>query len=71
MVWDGLPQHWIRDTQMMIGCEFHNIGDWHEFDSRRILQMDGKAAEAFWAENKTSLLALADAHAKKAAAVTK
>ena len=56
--------HWsvlIFDGHMKIGCELHSLADWDQFDDRRILQMDGRAALGFWRANKVSLLAMARA----------
>lgn len=40
------------DTVLQIGCERHLISKWAEFDDKRILEMDGKAALKFWRKYK-------------------
>ena len=37
---------------LQIGCERHPIADWRNFDTRRIAEMDGKAALKFWDKYK-------------------
>ena len=37
---------------LQIGCERHLISEWAEFDSARIVQMDGKPALIFWKKYK-------------------
>ena len=51
----------ITDHHMMIGCEFHLISEWREFDDRRIAEMDGLPAARFWRTHKATLLAICDA----------
>ena len=51
----------IIDQRMMIGCEFHLISEWREFDDRRIAQMDGLSASRFWRTHRKTLLAICDA----------
>ena len=48
----------ISDTEMVIGCERHEISDWQSFDNRRIIQMDGARAAKFWKTHGQYLLAL-------------
>ena len=52
----------VTDNHMMIGCEFHLISEWREFDDRRIAQMDGLPASRFWRDHRTALLAICDAN---------
>ena len=40
---------------LQIGCEKHAISDWWEFDDKRILEMDGKSALAFWRKWKDQI----------------
>jgi hypothetical protein len=40
------------DKFLQIGCEKHLIGDWWEFDNKRIAEMDGRKALRFWKDNK-------------------
>ena len=51
----------ITDHHMLIGCEFHMISEWREFDDRRIAQMDGLSASRFWRAHRSALLAICDA----------
>ena len=51
----------VTDHHMMIGCEFHLISEWREFDDRRIAEMDGLPAARFWRTHKATLLAICDA----------
>jgi len=56
--------HWVKCIQietyaisytaeiLQIGCERHPIADWRNFDTRRIAEMDGKAALKFWDKYK-------------------
>ena len=62
--------HWIvyiLDKHMQIGCELHSLAEWRTFDDARIVQMDGRDALRFWRQNKTALLALAEADGRGAA----
>ncbi len=52
----------IWDTHMQIGCEFHSHNEWASYNDTRIRLMD-RAARAFWAEWKPTLLALCAKHA--------
>ena len=54
----------ILDQHMQIGCELHSLAEWEVFDERRILQMDGRKAAAFWAANKGALLSIARANGR-------
>ena len=38
----------IFDEHMKIGCELHSLEKWFSFDTKRIIEMDGKAATNFW-----------------------
>ena len=51
----------ILDQHMQIGCEFHSLAEWEAFDDRRILEMGGRKAAAFWAAHKDALLSMARA----------
>ena len=46
----------IFKSHMQIGCEFHTHQEWDEFDNRKIISMDGKAAAEFWKEHKDLLM---------------
>ena len=46
----------VTPEYLKIGCEQHSHDYWRSFDDRRILQMAGKNAAEFWADNKTWLL---------------
>ena len=54
----------ITDDHIKIGCEFHTLKEWSEFDNHRILEMDGKPALKFWKEHKELLLGLAKANGR-------
>ena len=60
----------ITDHHMMIGCEFHLISEWREFDDRRITEMDGLQSSRFWRDHKTVLLAICDANRPNEAEAT-
>lgn len=49
----------ILDDHMQIGCQLHPISAWGEFDYRRIAEMDGKRAVAFWRRHGVALIAMA------------
>ncbi len=49
----------VFDEHMQIGCEFHTLADWTNFDDRRITQMDGRNSLRFWTAHRTGLLAFA------------
>jgi uncharacterized protein YjbI with pentapeptide repeats len=49
----------ILDAHMQIGCQFHSLHDWDQFDDATIAAMDGRDALRFWRANKTALLGLA------------
>ena len=55
----------IFDDHMQIGCKFHSLSEWMEFDNDSIIRMDGKAAATFWLANKDALLALAAANGRR------
>ncbi|MCG7945825.1 MAG: pentapeptide repeat-containing protein [Candidatus Thiodiazotropha taylori] len=48
----------IFDEHMTIGCEFHSLADWFDFDDKRIIEMDGKEAMTFWKQWKEPLKAI-------------
>ena len=53
-----LGLHWdiiIFDSHMKIGCEFHSILDWAEYDDNRISKMGSYALE-FWEKSKSFLM---------------
>ena len=60
----------VTDHHMRIGCEFHLISEWREFDDRRIAQMDGLSAARFWRDHRTALLAICDANRPNKAEAT-
>ena len=60
----------VTDHHMRIGCEFHLISEWREFDGRRIAQMDGLSAARFWRDHRTALLAICDANRPNKAEAT-
>ena len=45
----------IFDSHMKIGCEFHAIKKWENFNDDEIQEMDGNALK-FWQKNKEMLL---------------
>ena len=51
----------IFDAHMQIGCEFHSLVDWWEFDDARIVKMDGKKALEFWRKWKAPLQVICSA----------
>lgn len=51
----------ITDNHISIGCEFHPIHEWENFDHKVISDMDPKAYD-FWAEHRTTILGLANIH---------
>ncbi|MFK5950904.1 MAG: hypothetical protein QM500_19300 [Methylococcales bacterium] len=55
----------IIDQYIRIGCEYHLITEWLEFDDKRILEMDGKDALKFWNKHKKSILIFAEIHRVK------
>jgi len=55
----------IFENHMQIGCKFHTHQEWDEFDNRRIIEMDGKAAAEFWKEHKDLLMGFCKFMAKK------
>lgn len=61
----NIPNGWpvtILDEHMQIGCELHTYEDWAAFDDRRILEMSGKRALAFWRANRDWLIAACVRH---------
>ena len=58
----------ITDQHMLIGCEFHLISEWREFEGRRIAQMDGRASTRFWTAHKSTLLGICDSERPQAKA---
>ena len=59
LFWDII----IFDSHMKIGCEFHSIADWGEFDDERINNMDSNAL-AWWQKNKASILSFCAANGR-------
>jgi uncharacterized protein YjbI with pentapeptide repeats len=49
----------VLDAHMQIGCQFHSLHDWEQFDDSVIAAMDGRGALRFWRANKDALLGLA------------
>ena len=47
------PEH------IKIGCQWHAINDWFDFDDDAILKMDGKKAKKFWDVWKPILMQMA------------
>ena len=55
----GLPYSvTIIDKHMQIGCEFHEITEWVDFDERRIAAMDGVRSSRFWRDHGAMLIGL-------------
>ena len=55
----GLPYSvTIIDKHMQIGCEFHEITEWVDFDERRIAAMDGVRSSRFWRDHGPMLIGL-------------
>jgi hypothetical protein len=48
---------------MKIGCEFHAIKDWFEYDDSRIESMDSDALD-FWETSKAMLQSVCSAHGR-------
>ena len=55
----------IWDAHMEIGCEFHALAEWAEFDTKQIVVMDGERGAEFWKAHKGVLLALAASDGRK------
>lgn len=55
----------IFDSHMRIGCKFFSLEDWWKFDSRTIVEMDGKRALEFWKAWKPALKAVCVAEGRK------
>ena len=55
----------ITDGHIRIGCEFHTIAEWRDFDDRRILKMEGRTAINFWRAHKAAIMSICDARAEK------
>ena len=51
LLWDII----VFDTHLKIGCEFHTIKEWSEFDDGIIDNMDTRAL-GFWKESKSFIL---------------
>jgi len=58
--WDTI----IFDSHIKIGCEFHSIKQWAEFDDTKIKDMDCNALK-FWKQNKDMLLNICETHGRK------
>lgn len=54
----------ITDSCMQIGCEFHSLKNWAEFDDARIAKMGGCGALRFWHAHKALLLGIASAEGR-------
>ena len=55
----------IFDAHMKIGCEFHSLADWWNFDNERVAQMDGTRSRRFWDIWKAPLMAVCEANGRK------
>ena len=51
LLWDII----VFDTHLKIGCEFHTIKEWSEFNDDTIKNMDTRAL-GFWKESKSFIL---------------
>ena len=49
----------MTPTHVKIGCQWHTINDWDDFDDKTILKMDGKKAKKFWDLWKPILMQMA------------
>ena len=49
----------MTPSHVKIGCQWHTINDWFDFDDKTILKMDGKKAKKFWDLWKPILMHLA------------
>ena len=49
---------------MQIGCQYHSIIEWGEFDDSKINGMDSQAVD-FWDKHKALVMAVAEAKAMK------
>ena len=56
----------IADTQMVIGCQAHDLTRWEKFSDRQISAMDPQAL-GFWKAHKDLLLGLAKANGRPVA----
>ena len=45
----------VFDSHMKIGCEFHSIDDWFNFNDSKIIEMDGRGALEWWEKWKKPL----------------
>ena len=52
----------ITPEFLTLGCQRHRHEEWAYFDDRRIIEMDGRKAIAFWSANKDWILAACAAH---------
>jgi len=59
----------ITDNHMRIGCEFHTLAEWEQFDDERIARMDGCCSRRFWVAMKPLLLGIARANGRTFSAV--
>jgi len=57
----------ITDMHIRIGCEFHLLTEWKEFDDTRIARMDGTASARFWRDHKALVIGLAEANGRPVA----
>ena len=55
----------IFDAHMKIGCEFHSLVDWWNFDNERIAQMDGTRSRRFWDTWKAPLVVVCESNGRK------
>ena len=49
----------MTPAHVKIGCQWHTINDWFDFDDKTILKMDGKKAKKFWDLWKPILMQMA------------
>ncbi|WP_343684026.1 pentapeptide repeat-containing protein [Asticcacaulis sp.] len=54
----------IFDQHMRIGCQFHSLHDWENFDDYTIRSMSPGTSLPFWQTNKDVILCLARAHGR-------
>ena len=59
----------IADTQMVIGCQAHDITRWWRFSDAQIAAMDSDALD-FWKAHKVALKAVCDATGRPLAKAT-
>ena len=60
MSWDII----VFDSHMKIGCEFHSIKDWSEYDDERIERMHNEAKE-WWGNHKKMIMDFCDMNERR------